>query len=93
MKDLAYNISLWSSLATVVILCIHEFIITYVKCLFHQLVNKHITFQSYLETNNMKNYVILREQVTLTKIVRAFYNPLYVSRSLSVRIWFNDCSS
>lgn len=34
-------------------ICIIEFIITYMEFLFHQLVNKYVTFQSDLEINNM----------------------------------------
>lgn len=52
------------------------------ECLFHQLVNKHIIFQFYLE-----------EQVTLIYVFRAFYNPLSVSHVFIVRMWFNAYSS
>lgn len=36
-------------------ICILEFILTYVECLFHQLLNKHIIFEFDLEINNMKD--------------------------------------
>lgn len=54
VKDLTYHFSPLLNLPIVVI-CSLEFIITYVECLFHQLLNKYITFQTDLEINNIKN--------------------------------------
>lgn len=48
------NLSLRFYLSTKVI-CSFVFIITHVKCLFHQLLTKHITFQCDIEINNLTN--------------------------------------
>lgn len=87
-----YNFSQWLYLQSVVI-CSLEFIIIYMECLFYKIFNKHITFQSDLKINNIPNWVILEEIITIINGFQAFYNSLFVSRSLTVIIWFNSYNS